>query len=155
MKKQEVIILLPIRSTWRCQYQVALLNQGHHILPWLAWPRGDPDAKEGSAKRFGNYYNALLAYCRGIGLPISFRGTQSEAMLLKREYRELPDENCPAVLSLEGERIARLSPFGPVKPWRDPAREYVDTPGMRKLQEMYPDPPLVLFVSNNEAPDLR
>jgi len=51
--------------------------------------------------------------------------------------------------------VAKPSPFGPVDRWRDPAREYVDTPAMKKLQEMYPDPPLVLFVSNNEAPDLR
>ncbi|MCU0915130.1 MAG: hypothetical protein MUC88_11275 [Planctomycetes bacterium] len=42
-----------------------------------------------------------------------------------------------------------------VEPWRKPAREYVDTLGMRELQRLYPDPPLVLFVSNNEAPDLR
>jgi hypothetical protein len=76
-------------------------------------------------------------------------------MLVRREYRERPPAMCPAVIGVDRKVIPKLSPFGPVDPWRDPAREYVDTPGMRTLQEMYPDPPLVLFVSNNEAPDLR
>jgi len=140
---------------WTPQYQVELLEQGRHILPWMSWPRGDINAKADSAKRFADYYGALLAYCRKFKLPISFRGTQWEAMLLGKEHRELPLEKCPAVVTPEGGSIRKLSPFGPVAPWRDPAREYVDTPGMKKLQQMYPDPPLVLFVSNNEAPDLR
>ncbi len=140
---------------WTPQYQVELLDGGHHILPWLAWPRGDPDAKEQNAARFNDYYGLLLAYCRKLGLPICLRGTQWEAMLVRKEYRELPAEECPAVVTTEGMVIPKLSPFGPVGPWRDPAAEYVDTPAMRKLQQIYPDPPLVLFVSNNEAPDLR
>ena len=143
---------------WTPQYQVELLNQGHHILPWLAWPRSNPLAKQESAQRFHDYYDALLAYCRELKLPISFRGTQWEAMLVGEKYRDLPPEKCPAVVTPEGKVIRKLSPFGPIEPWRDPAREYVDTPGMKELQSAtggYPDPPLVLFVSNNEAPDLR
>jgi hypothetical protein len=140
---------------WTPQYQLQLLANGHHILPWLGWPRGNPDASDKNAKRFHDYYDALLGYCRQHNLPICFRGTQWEAMLVKRQYRELPAEECPAVITPQGKTIAKLSPFGPVAPWRDPAAEYVDTPAMKKLQQMYPDPPLVLFVSNNEAPDLR
>ena len=30
---------------WTPQYQLELLRQGHHILPWLGWPQGDPDEK--------------------------------------------------------------------------------------------------------------
>lgn len=59
------------------------------------------------------------------------------------------------MITPEGTVIPKLSPFGPLETWRDPAGEYVDTPGMKKLQQMYPNPPLILFVSNNEAPDLR
>ncbi|MHC4330563.1 MAG: hypothetical protein ACYSWW_20850, partial [Planctomycetota bacterium] len=143
---------------WTPQYQLELLAKEHHILPWFGWPRGNPDSNAKSAKRFGDYYDALLAYCREHKLPICFRGTQWEAMLVKRRYRELPAEKCPAVITPEGKTIGKLSPFGPIDPWRDPAVEYVDTPAMKKLQSAsggYPDPPLVLFVSNNEAPDLR
>ena len=140
---------------WTPDYQVELLDAGHTILPWMGWPREEPLKSEDSARRFHDYYDGLIAYCRELQLPISFRGTQWEAMLLRREYRHRPTEQCPAVVTPEGKVLRRLSPFGPIEPWRDPAKEYVATSGMRELQRMYPDPPLVLFVSNNEAPDLR
>ena len=140
---------------WTPQYQVQLLDQGYHILPWMSWPQGNPEADEKSAKRFSDYYETLISYCRELNLPISFRGTQWEAMLVKKAYRELPSQQCPAVVTVDGKVLGKLSPFGPVEPWRDPADEYVNTPAMKKIQQMYPDPPLVLFVSNNEAPDLR
>jgi len=140
---------------WTPQYQVELLDRGCHILPWFSWPQGDPLGSEKNAKRFHDYYDTLIAYCREHELPICFRGTQWEAMLLDKEYRELPPEKCPAVIGADGKIIRKLSPFGPIEPWRDPAKAYVDTPAMKELQRMYPDPPLVLFVGNNEAPDLR
>jgi hypothetical protein len=140
---------------WTPEYQLELLDQGHAILPWFGWPQGDPDRDAKSRDRFDAYYGALLRYCRELGLPISFRGTQWEAMLARKPYRGLPPDACPAVVTVDGETIGKLSPFGPKECWRDPAREYVATPGMQRVQELYPDPPLVLFVSNNEAPDLR
>ena len=140
---------------WTPQYQVKLLDRGCHILPWFGWPRGDPSDSEKNAKRFHEYYGALMHYCRELCLPICFRGTQWEAMLLGKEYRELPAQKCPAVIGADGKVIRKLSPFGPVEPWRDPAKVYVDTPAMKELQRVYPEPPLVIFVGNNEAPDLR
>jgi len=140
---------------WTPQYQVQLLEKGYHILPWMSWPQGNPDADEKNSNKFYSYYETLIRYCRELSLPISFRGTQWEAMLVKERYRELPSEQCPAVITVEGKVLAKLSPFAPVEAWRDPAKEYVDTPAMKQIQQMYPNPPLVLFVSNNEAPDLR
>jgi hypothetical protein len=140
---------------WTPQYQVELLDKGCHILPWFSWPRGNSVDSQKNAQRFHSYYDELMAYCRELKLPICFRGTQWEAMLLGKEYRELPPEKCPAVIGADRKTIRKLSPFGPIEPWRDPARRYVDTPAMKRLQRMYPDPPLVLFVGNNEAPDLR
>lgn len=140
---------------WTPQYQMELLDRGCHILPWFGWPRGHPLSSEKNAKRFHDYYDTLISYCRELGLPICFRGTQWEAMLLGKEYSELPTQKCPAVIGADSKAIRKLSPFGSIEPWRDPAKMYVDTPAMKKLQRMYPEPPLVLFVSNNEAPDLR
>jgi len=140
---------------WTPDYQVELLEKGHRILPWMGWPQGDPDKDEKEAKRFMDYYGKLVGLCRELALPISFRGTQWEAMLVGKAYRELPPEQCPAVITSEGEVVPRLSPFASPEKWRDPAAEYVATPAMKKLQELYPEPPLVLFVSNNEAPRLR
>lgn len=132
-----------------------MLRQGHHILPWLGWPQGDLEEQAKPARRFQNDYEDLLSLCRQLQLPLSFRGTQWEAILVGKEYRQLPPDQCPAVVTPEGKAIAKLSPFGPVDRWRDPARVYVATPAMKRVQQLYPDPPLVLFVSNNEAPDLR
>lgn len=140
---------------WTPQYQAELLDKGCHILPWFSWPRGNAVSSQKNAQRFHSYYDELIACCRELKLPICFRGTQWEAMLVGKEYRELPPDKCPAVISPDGKTIRKLSPFGPIEPWRDPAKQYVDTPAMRELQRMYPDPPLVLFVGNNEAPDLR
>jgi hypothetical protein len=140
---------------WTPQYQAELLDKGCHILPWFSWPRGNAVDSQKNAQRFHSYYDELIAYCRDLKLPLCFRGTQWEVMLAGNEYRDLPPDKCPAVISPDGKTIRKLSPFGPIEPWRDPAGQYVDTPAMKELQRMYPDPPLVLFVGNNEAPDLR
>ena len=140
---------------WTPQYQLELLDRGTPLLPWFGWPQGDPDKDEKAAQRFRDYYADLMDRCRQLRLPISFRGTQWEAILVGKEYRQLPPDECPAVITPEGQAINKLCPFGPIDKWRDPATVYVDTPAMKLLQQWYPDPPLVLFVSNNEAPDLR
>ncbi len=140
---------------WTPQYQIELLRSGHRILPWFAWPQGDPEKDERTARRFDDYYAELISICRQFRLPISFRGTQWEAMLIGKQYRALPPQQCPAVIDPNGKPMARLSPFGPVDPWRDPAGAYIDTPAMKRFQRMYPDPPLVLLLSNNEAAKLR
>jgi len=79
---------------WTPQYQVELLERGCHILPWFSWPQSDPLKTEQSARRFHDYYDALMGYCRVLNLPISFRGTQWEAMLYEDEYLALPPEQC-------------------------------------------------------------
>jgi len=150
---------LPLASHWNVgtvpgsfepDHQIGLIQEGHHILPWLSWPQGDPESE-----RFDAYHGRLLRYFNELQVPISFRGTQWNAMLLGSKYREGPLENWAGVISPDGSRVRKLSPFGPVGPWRDPAAECVDTPGMRAAAKLYPDPPLVLLVSNNEPPDLR
>lgn len=74
----------------------------------------------------------------------------------KKEYRLNP-QNRPwaGTITPEGERLPRLSPLGDVEAWIDPAEIYVATDAMKWVQSQYPDPPLILWVSNNEPPDLR
>ncbi len=139
-----------VRGTFEPDHQIDLIQQGHHILPWLSWPNGDPDNE-----RFIAYHERLLKYFAALELPISFRGTQWNAMLVKKAYREGPESQWAGVIAPDGTRVPKLSPFGAIEPWKAPAREYVDTAAMRRVQEIYPAPPLVLWVSNNEPPDLR
>jgi len=139
-----------VRGSFEPDHQIGLIQGGHHVLPWMSWPGGDPEDE-----RFDAYYGRLLRYFAELDLPISIRGTQWDAMLVKKEYREGPESQWAGVIAPDGRRVPRLSPFGAIEPWKDPAREYVDTPAMRRAEELYPDPPLVLLVSNNEPPDLR
>ncbi|MHB8897501.1 MAG: hypothetical protein ACYC6Y_02000 [Thermoguttaceae bacterium] len=139
-----------VRGTFEPDHQIALIQAGHHVLPWMGWPDGDPDDE-----RFESYFGRLLRCCCTLELPISIRGTQWDAMLLGKKYIDGPESQWAGVIAPDGRRVARLSPFGAVEPWKDPAKEYVDTPAMRRAQELYPHPPLVLLVSNNEPPDLR
>lgn len=139
-----------VRGTFEPDHQIGLIQNGHRILPWLAWPDGDP-----GSERFDAYFGRLLRYFAELGLPISFRGTQWNAMLVGRSYREGPISRWAGVIAPDGSRVPKLSPFGPVEPWKDPAQAYVATPAMRRVAELYSNPPLVLFVSNNEPPDLR
>ncbi len=139
-----------VRGTFGPEHQIGLLQRGHHVLPWMSWPQGDP-----GDERFKDYYERLVDYFARLDLPLSIRGTQWNAMLVRKEYREGPPSRWAGVVSRDGRRVPKLSPFGPVEPWKDPAGEYVATPAMRRVQELYPDPPRVLLVSNNEPPDLR
>jgi hypothetical protein len=150
---------LPLASHWNVgtvpgsfepDHQIGLIQNGHRVLPWMSWPEGDPESE-----RFDAYHGRLLRYFRELGLPISFRGTQWNAMLVGKAYREGPLSNWAGVIAPDGSRSARLSPFGPPAPWKDPAKAYVATPAMQRAQELYPNPPRVLWVSNNEPPDLR
>lgn len=154
---------LPLASHWNVgtvegsfepEHQIELIQNGHHILPWLAWPQGDPDGE-----RFQAYHQRLLRYFRELQLPVSFRGTQWPAMLLGKSYRDGPLTNWAGAIAPDSSRrrrrVRRLSPFGPIEPWNDPAQVYVATPAMQRVQRLYPNPPLVLWVSNNEPPDLR
>ncbi len=150
---------LPLASHWNvgtacntfdADHQIGLIQAGHHILPWMGWPSGDP-----GDERFDAYFGRLLRYFQALELPISIRGTQWDAMLVGKEYREGPESQWAGVISPDGNRVARLSPFGAVEPWKDPAAEYVGTAAMKRAQAIYPEPPLVLLVSNNEPPDLR
>jgi hypothetical protein len=143
-----------VKGTFEPAHQIELIQRGSHVLPWCAWPQPAlDDARQ--RERFLAYYGPLIGLCRKLKLPLSMRATQWEAMLVKKAYRSGPIERWAGVITPEGERMAKLSPFGAVEPWKEPARAYVATAGMRKLQELYPDPPRVLWVSNNEAPDLR
>jgi len=139
-----------VGGTFSPDHQIQLLQEGHHVLPWMSWPSGDP-----ASERFDEYYGRLLRYFARLQLPISIRGTQWNALLVKKSYREGDLANWAGVVAPDGARIPKLSPFGATSPWKDPASMYVDTPAMHRAQQLYPEPPLVLLVSNNEPPDLR
>lgn len=149
---------LPLLGSWNTgnypggfgpDYQMGLLNSGHYILPWFQLPSPN------EAPLSLSYYETALKRAAQLRLPISFIGVQWESLLSSdTRYFDLPPDQNPNVVTTDGTIQHKVSPFGPKKWWHEVGYRWTSTELMRKLQELYPNPPLVLFLSNNEQPKL-
>src|SRR5262249_21490697 len=93
------------------------------------------------------YYKGALKEAAACGVPISFVSTQWESLLLRR-----PEAG---VTIRTRDAVDRISPFGPIEAWWRAGWRWGSTPMLRHLQMLYPDPPAVVMVSNNEAPKIK
>lgn len=153
---------LPLAASWNTgvrpnaldpDYQLAMIEKGHFLLPWfqLDMPKGRKDVKNSSV-----YYQNALTRSGELGLPISFISTQWERPLSDdAHYLTLPRALNPNVIKADGSVAPMVSPFGPVQPWTDVGYQWTAASVVRRLQNWYPNPPLVVFVSNNEHPKLK
>ena len=147
---------LPLVAHWHRltlppAFQVEMIRQGHPVLPWISYHRGL------KPERVVEQYGEAIGTLRAWNLPIVLlTGGQWEADFYHSdEYKDVPPEQSGATLGLDGKLLKSVSPFSPVEPWRELGGKWTNNPGCRKLQELYPDPPLVFFLTNNEAHDLR
>ena len=149
---------LPLMAHWNTgelkdgyspSYQMRLIEAGHYILPWFQLPS--------PGKNFDiNYYERTIKKAAALKLPISFVSTQWERLLTDLpEYLDLPGKLNPNVIDVNGKIIPKVSPFGPLGPWAEVGGIWTSSPAMRQLQKWYPDPPLVLLLSNNEHTRLQ
>ncbi|MFW6061092.1 MAG: hypothetical protein ACODAQ_13005, partial [Phycisphaeraceae bacterium] len=144
---------------YRTLYQMSLIEDGHHVLPALSFP--SPTASPGDDAEDARYSAPVLRQLREWDLPFSLNGTQWESWMYAKkdgpfaQFHEVEPEDSPMVLNTEGEIENRLSPFGPVKHWREVGRIWTDSEWMALLQSWYPDPPRVIMLSNNESGKLR
>ncbi|MCC6580391.1 MAG: hypothetical protein IT440_08100 [Phycisphaeraceae bacterium] len=158
---------LPVASHWcggswevargfRPQTQLELIDQGHHLLPWLSQP-GDPttpvDKMDAYVASFE--YEKIMRELARRRLPFSFISTQWEHVLSEPPYLQLPADRNPNVVDVDGKIQPKVSPLGPVDLWREAGQKWTDNPWLKRLQELYPDPPRVVFVSNNEHATLH
>ena len=125
-------------------YQMEMINNGHYLLPWFTLP--DPNSRNIYLK----YYETAIRKAAKLHLPISFISTQWESMLSQPPYFNYPSDRNPNVIDTNGKIFKKVSPFGPVEAWREVGVKWTHSALLKKLQEWYPDPPLVIFVSNNE-----
>jgi hypothetical protein len=131
------------------QFQLKLIEEGHHILPWFKL--NDP-----GKLTLPSQYEKAIKYVAERGLPISIIGSQWEKLLTSQNaYLGLPVVRNPNVVLTDGRIEKAVSPFGPLDPWREVGELWTSQPVLKKVQEWYPNPPLVLFVSNNEHTKLR
>jgi len=139
-----------LSAGWAPERQLELIEQGHFLLPWFAHPPTTRELSEEARKSFLSYYEKPIQRARELKLPIVFVATQWEHLLSGDSYLSLSPEKNPNVEGRDGKIQPVVSPFGPVEPWIEVGGQWTSNPQMLKIQEWYPDPPLVIFLSNNE-----
>lgn len=145
----------PTAVGWGPDQQMRLIEQGHFLLPWFQHPYFDSTLDPAAGRITIEYYRAALEKCRDLKLPIVFICTEWDIVLSREPFYSLPPEQNPNVIGRDGKVLKQMDPLGPVEPWLQAGRLWTDSALMKELQELYPDPPLVIFLSNNEHPRLR
>lgn len=140
----------PLSKGWAPAQQMHLIEQGHFLLPWFEHPDDEDDPIEHDDMAFREYYEQAIKRARDLKVPLVLVASQWERFLSDEPYLSLPPDKNPNVVTPDGKVLRMVSPFGPLDPWREVGRRLTDNRRMRTLQRWYPDPPLVVFLSNNE-----
>ncbi len=156
---------LPYAAHWvqGADWQLDILNAGRYIIPLGAnhFPCND-----------GSNSNWDLALDEDIwgeiktkGIPIHVRNMQYTDLFYGdlangisgcSTYSGLPEVDNPNWINIVGDVIEdRVSPFGPVARWTELGTEWGSTTYIQALHTLYPDPPYVLLLSNNEPRTLK
>lgn len=149
---------LPLAASWNVgqnydgyhpDYMLQLIEKGYYVLP--SFLMYGPGSGRGTLDH--NSYRTALARCRQLGLPIVMKSTQWEDILLTDPaFTGLPPSENPIAMDLSGNYIGKLDMFGPSDtPYYDAGAKWGGTDSLKEYQELYPNPPLVLFLSNNEV----
>lgn len=149
---------LPLAASWNTgvrplgftpAWQVEQIRRGRYLLPWfwMGTPPADPAKNPGYTTVFdATYYGSAIGYLARHRLPLAFDMPPWE-LLLPRVSPVF------AKTDASGNPLA-IAPFGPVSPWYEAGRAWARDPSLLQLQRLYPDPPLVLFISDNESHQL-
>jgi hypothetical protein len=145
---------LPLAASWNGgdtamgftpAWQIEQIRRGRYLLPWfeLGMPPAGAAPDGFASVTDAVYFRSALGYLAHNHLPLSFVTTTWERLL-------------PRISAAYGRTDARgnglpFPPFGPIAPWYQAGRDWARSPSLRELQRVYPNPPLVLFISDNEA----
>ncbi|MBM4037234.1 MAG: hypothetical protein FJ290_01860 [Planctomycetes bacterium] len=145
----------PLSEGWAPAHQLRLIEEGHYLLPWFAHPPTEAQLGKEGLDAFLKYYEEPMKRAAELKLPLTIVGTQWECLLSAEPYIKLEPEKNPNVVTVDGKVRKEVCPFGPVELWDEVGRKWTDNPQLKRLQAWYPDPPLVIFLSNNEHTKLR
>ena len=145
---------LPLAALWNAGatadgftplVQLEMIHQGHHLIPTLYLPT--PGRRNGDP----SYYERAIREAQVLGLPLALESTQWESLFLEPAAA---DTVARAGIVVGFWRWRSLSPFGRLSAWERVGAKWGATRMLRQIEEWYPDPPLVVFLSNNESPKL-
>jgi len=151
------------------EWQMDMIEKGHCLLLHIGYNYRLADWFVESY--FDEYFKNPIEKASRYGLPLVFKTTQPESMLFRDPWISLPPEENPNVVENDGTVQAKVSPCGPVEHWRTvgegwvnppllldagypDSRDWWSNPLLAQLQNWYPDPPFVIWLSNNEAGDV-
>jgi hypothetical protein len=132
---------LPLASSWATgvhpggfdpSYQLAQIAQGHRLLPWIQVP---DDAETVPAA----YYEPVTQQLARLHLPLTLVSTQWDVAVAR---------------GTRGDAHVALSPFSPLDAWYAAGRHWSRNPVIVRMQALYPDPPRLILLSNNEQKKL-
>ena len=130
-------------------YMLSRIEQGEHLLvTWNLNPYYDNNVNY-------NYYESSIKKAAQLKLPLVFVLSAPESALLIDDYFTSKDDNInPAVINNNGDSQEKLSPFADETSWSEVGEFWAKSELFKKLQEWYPNPPLVVFMSKNEEKKL-
>jgi hypothetical protein len=172
--------LLPFAANWEDghnnnltgyapEWQMDKIEKGHNILLSFTYYFRFGDSFINAY--LNEYYLDPIEKAAQYGIPIVIKTTQPEALLGSDPWYSLPPEENPNVVEGDGTVQTRVSPCGPIEHWRTvgegwvnppllldagytESRDWWSSPILAQLQNSYPDPPTVIWLSNNEASDI-
>lgn len=151
---------LPLFASWERETlppseQVKMITNGAPLIPWVNWESRYIDSshwrwpaeKEQNAIKTFKDWNIPFAMLNG--------RQWEEDFYKESEYIKLPVEQTGVGQNLDGSKMQKVSPLSPDEPWKDLGKKWTANPFISLIQSLYPDPPLVILISNNEAERLR
>jgi hypothetical protein len=148
------------------EWQLDMIEKGHHLQLGFGYNFLFDDWFIN--RYLVDYFEKPIKKASDYGIPIIIKTSQPEGLLSGEPWINLPRKNNPNVVESDGTVQTRLSPCGPVEHWRtvgegwvnpplltdagySKSRDWWSNPVLAQLQKWYPDPPFVIWISNNEA----
>jgi hypothetical protein len=150
---------------WTLDYQVDLIRQGYRILPTIYNPL--PNGQGNNAEILGKWLlknRAAIEQLREWKLPICLRSPNWLSILTSKppsKYRVPFDRLDESPLAWRIDESGKpddmpiADPMGPVSRWREMGTDVATSLWVKALAEIYPDPPLIYFLENNEGARLK
>ncbi len=134
---------LPLASSWATgmlpdgfspDWQITTVAAGHRLLPWVQL------AALGDSLPASYFEPAVRALAEQL-LPLTLVSTQWDVAVAQAN-------------SSSTTVLPKLSPFSPLSQWYEAGQLWGRHPMLIRMQELYPNPPRVVLLSNNEQPKL-
>jgi hypothetical protein len=149
---------------WGPEYMMELTRGGHHVLISFVdsfsvahWRYvAGSERHESKVIAYKQHWLPVLEYCRDNRLPIAIRGWNWDTYpITYQDAKMRSGSTIPADQDVRlfdgGQPTKYTDPMGPIDAWRETGAFWLGNPLAQWMREIYPDPPMVILLNNNEA----